>query len=343
MAAPWSQAPLPIAVLYSELHELSGADEHRGSRAGGFAAKLINGRRYWYHQRWVGGKRVQKLIGPESPELLLQIDEWRSDAKESRMETQRRSQIVRSLKAALQITTDPISGRIIARLAELGLFKAGAVLIGTHAFHTYGPMLGVRLGRSNLRTGDIDFAAVDQADSALRISFAEAVQSANSAFFVVPARPGSRISTALKQKGGELRVELLTPLKSGRPWTPEIINSLRFGAQRAPFLDYLIENAVAATYLSGGGSRVRVPHPARFAWHKLIVAANRDVSSATKAMKDAAQANELFRALLSTRADDVRVAARAIGRHGRSYLRKARQGAIRLEPDIKDPVLRYLK
>ncbi len=169
------------------------------------------------------------------------------------------------------------------------------------------------------------------------------MQSADNAFFVVPARPGSRISTALKYRGGDVRVELLTPLRSGAAWTPEVIKSLKFGAQRVPYLDYLIEDTVEATYLIGEGVRVRVPHPARFAWHKLVVAANRDVSSHSKALKDIAQSNELFKALLGLRSDDVKKTARALTRRGERYLRKARQGAARLEQSVKELVLQRLK
>ncbi|HMK68047.1 MAG TPA: hypothetical protein VK433_05830, partial [Stellaceae bacterium] len=53
---------LPIALLYSELHDLSGGDERKDRREGGFSVKTIKHRRYWYHQIWVGSKRIQKLL-----------------------------------------------------------------------------------------------------------------------------------------------------------------------------------------------------------------------------------------------------------------------------------------
>jgi hypothetical protein len=334
---------LPITLLYSELHDLSAADEHRERMEGSFSVKRINDRRYWYHQFWVGHKRVQKAIGLESPEVLDHINAWKTQAKAWRADNRRRAQIVRSLKAALGMTTDLITGRVIARLSELGVFKVGAVLIGTHAYITYGPMLGVRLAQSNLRTGDIDFGAVDVAATDVQVSFSDAVQSADNAFFVVPARPGSRISTALKYQGGEARVELLTPLRKGRAWTPEVISSLKFGAQRAPYLDYLIEDTVDATYLIGEGVRVRVPHPARFAWHKLIVASNREVASHSKALKDLAQSSELFRVLLDARPKEVRQAAHRLLRYGGAYVKRARQSAAKLDPALKKEILGHLK
>jgi hypothetical protein len=336
------QLALPISLLYSELHDLSALDERQKRREGSFSVKRISGHRYWYSQIWVGDRRIQKALGRESEELLGQIEAWRKEAREWRAQNRRRAQLVRSLKAALGMTTDRVTGSVIARLSELGVFKSGAVLIGTHAFATYGPMLGARLAQSNLRTGDIDVGAVDVAAGDVAVSFADAVQSADNAFFIVPARPGSRISTALAYRGGEVRVELLTPLRHGRPWTPEVISSLKFGAQRVPYLDYLIEDPVEATYLVGAGVRVRVPHPARFAWHKLIVSANRSAASRTKALKDAAQSGALFKALLAGGEREVKAAAVDLVRRGRTYVKKVREGSERLDRVIQQRVVRLL-
>ncbi|MBI3515054.1 MAG: hypothetical protein HY060_13475, partial [Proteobacteria bacterium] len=164
-------------------------------------------------------------------------------------------------------------------------------------------------------------------DESIEISFAAAVQAADDAFFVVPPRPGSRLSTALKQKGGEARVELLTTLPSGRPWQPRLVRTLGFGAQQAPYLDYLIEDPVEATYLHADGIHVVVPDPARFAFHKLIVAADRRSSEQTKVAKDLAQAAELWRVLSDVRPADLKAARKALTRAGRTYIAKARQGA----------------
>ncbi len=336
------EVSLPIAALYSELHDLSADDdEHR--REGGYSVKRIRGHRYWYHQIWVGSRRVQKAVGRETPELLEKISVWRAEAERWRAQMRRRKQLVRSLKAALSMTTDPLTGKVIERLSELRVFSSGAILIGTHAYSTYGPMLGVRTARANLRTSDIDFGAVNVATEDVQVSFADAVQSVDNAFFIVPSRPGSRISTALKYRGGSARVELLTPLGNGKPWQPEVIKSLQFGAQRTPYLDYLIEESVEATYLFGAGVRVSVPHPARYAWHKLIVAANRDASAQTKALKDVAQANELLKALLISRTNDVKRSAKTLIKHGSAYVRKARASASKLDDDLKRTALEFLE
>lgn len=46
---------------------------------------------------------------------------------------------------------------MIRRLLDYGFFKAGGVLVGTHAFLAYGNLLGVVWGDAS-RTQDVDFA-----------------------------------------------------------------------------------------------------------------------------------------------------------------------------------------
>jgi hypothetical protein len=160
---------------------------------------------------------------------------------------------------------------------------------------------------------------------------------------VVPPRPGATISTALKYKGGEARVELLTPLRSGTEWEPTLIKSLAFGAQKAPFLDYLIEEPIEATYLAEDGIRVRVPHPARFALHKLIVAENRPAGSQTKSVKDKTQATELILALDELRTTDLESAAKRLVAYGPKYVEKAIRAARTLGSPVRDRVLSLIK
>ncbi|HVO14175.1 MAG TPA: GSU2403 family nucleotidyltransferase fold protein [Alphaproteobacteria bacterium] len=324
-----------VATLYAELHDLTAMDASTERGRGSFVAKTIHGKRYWYSQKWVGKKRVQRSLGPETPELVDRIARLKQQLRDRRIEASRRRELCRALRAALNMTTDALSGAVIRQIADAGIFGAGAVLIGTHAFMTYPAMLGHRFARSATRTSDIDFAAVDVAAAEAAVSFSEAVRAVHDEFFVVPPRPGSRISTALKYRGAEARVELLTPLSTGRPWTPKVIASMAFGAQQVPFLDYLIEKPVPATYLFDDGVRVTVPDPARFALHKLIVAENRDISARAKAAKDVDQAAQLIATLSDIDGRTLDKAARALAAAGSSYLTKARRGAARLPEDVK--------
>ena len=77
-------------------------------------------------------------------------------------------------------------------------------------------------------------------------------------------------------------------------------------------LDYLIEESVDAAAVVGNGIRVNVPLPARFAFHKLWVAAERPVSESAKARKDVRQAVALLEVLASDRPGDVSAALAAL-------------------------------
>lgn len=324
-----------VATLYAELHDLTALDTSTERGRGSFVAKTISGKRYWYHQRWAGKKRLQRSLGPESPELLDQIAEWKERLRTLRVEAGRRREICRALRAALSISTDRLSGAVIRELADAGAFSAGAVLIGTHAFMTYSAMLGRRFGQALTITGDVDLGVVDVATKDPAVPFAQAVQSAHKEFFVVPPRPGSRISTALKYRGGEARVELLTPLVKGNPWVPKVVTTMAFGAQQVPFLDYLVKKPIPATYLFDDGIRIVVPDPARYALHKLIVAANRNISAQAKAAKDIDQAAQLILALSEIDSRTLSSANRSLAAFGPAYVKKARAGAVRLPEEIR--------
>jgi len=328
--------PLTIATLYAELHDLSEDDRPGQSKEGSYSRKRIGGKDYWYFQKWRGEKRVQKSLGPETAELLAQISSQRIKNKAWRISRRRRQELCRLLRHALRMKADQKIGKVIQQLAEGGAFAAGATLVGTHAYTTYAAMLGRRLSVSNIQTTDIDFAAVNLAASDAAVSFSEIVQRTDKAFFEVPARPGETVSTKLKYSGDETRVELLTPKATGdKEWKPKVLSNLRFGALVVPYLDYLIENPIEATYLYGDGVRVIVPHPARYALHKLIVAANRCSGSEAKALKDLAQASELIPVLAEDRAEDYVEAASALVKCGANYVEMAEKGAKRLDAPIR--------
>jgi len=329
---------LPVATLYAELHDRSELDQPGSRREGGFAAKRIAGRIYWYRQIWLGPVRQQKAIGPETPELLSWIAQEREKTAAWQQQRKRRQELCRALKAGLGMKVEALFGRVIARLSDNGIFERGAILIGTHAYGCYGPMLGRRLPAQSLTTQDIDIAAGDTiavAAPEAATPFAKIIEDVDPAFFIVPARVGAVISHALKYKGGEVRVELLAPAEPGREWQPRLIQALAFGAQGVPYLDYLLNAPVRATYLHDDGISVMVPDPARFALHKLIVAANRDAGAQAKARKDIFQAAALIAILAEDRPDDLARAAASLREYPAAYLSLARKGARLLDDETR--------
>ncbi|MBM3524266.1 MAG: hypothetical protein FJX57_15030 [Alphaproteobacteria bacterium] len=317
-----TRLPLAVATLYAELRELVAQDS--GAPSPAFNRKIVAGRAYWYQQRWAGARRIQTYLGAETPEMLARIEAAKQGAPARRADLERRREICRALRHAMPAAVDRITGRVLQSLAEAGVFSAGAVVVGSVAFAIYPALLGRRFSAAIARTGDLDIAAVEIA-SGDPVAFADAVKSVDPRFFAVPPAPGRRIETSLKLRGGDFRVDLLTPaVRSGA--APRLLPNLGFGAQAVPFLDYLLDGAIEAVAAVDAGVPILVPDPSRFAFHKLIVAADRPTSAATKRRKDAAQAEELIEALSEEQPAELRAAARALASRGGTYLKRLRVG-----------------
>ena len=101
--------------------------------------------------------------------------------------------------------------------------------------------------------------------------------------------------------------------------------------QPLKFMEYLLENVgQAVVFCDEGSVVVNIPHPARYALHKLLVFGERSGSMLQKARKDLLQAAALLDYLKSVRARDVEEAwADLIGR-GRGWTTRARQGIVGL-------------
>ena len=143
----------------------------------------------------------------------------------------------------------------------------------------------------------------------------ELLRSVDKSFRPAPALNDSLGTTKFEARG-KLRVEFLTPNRGseelvGKPAKMPALG----GASAEPlrFLDFLIYEPVRTVVLYKGGIPVLVPNPARFAIHKLIVAARRLVGS-PKSGKDLGQSDQLIEALLATGRRDELVEALAEAR-----------------------------
>ena len=210
--------------------------------------------------------------------------------------------------------TDAPSAKVLSGLASAGVFRLGAVLVGTHAYIALGNVLGVRW-KSGLRTQDIDLAAartlhvvVPQTETDLPM----ALDALNMGFLPVPGLNPKSPQTSFKVRGQALRVDLLTPARGARDGRPVPIPRLKAAAQPLELLDYLLESPIAIPLVNGGATLVNVPDPARFALHKLIVSARRPVVEQTKAGKDRQQAAELIEVLYEDRRGDLSLAVAAL-------------------------------
>jgi hypothetical protein len=92
------------------------------------------------------------------------------------------------------------------------------------------------------------------------------------------------------------------------------------------FLDYLIENPVPAVALGRRPVLVRVPQPARYAVHKLIVSQERDKKFALKTQKDLEQSFDLQKALETLHPESLAEAFEEVRRKGPGWRKRVKAG-----------------
>jgi hypothetical protein len=282
---------------------------------------------------------VQRYLGPDSGALRQQLGEFeerRRDLAGERSSIARLSAMLIRGGAARE-ETGP--ARVLGLLSDLGFFRRGAVVVGTQAFRCYGNLLGLAIAPANLRTQDIDVA------QSVEIAIASAdepppqVENAMGGlgFLPVPGLDPREPSTSFKMRGRDLRVDFLVPAGRRRSEKPVAIPSLGIAAQPLPFLEYLIDNPIAAMVLAARPVLVRTPLPGRFALHKLWTGERRGTAQAAKSGKDRLQAQALLAALIEDRPDEIVEAWQALADRPAAK-RTIRRALAKLDTRVAEPV-----
>jgi hypothetical protein len=301
--------PLVAQTTYAEIIELCAHADFDAAFPpnGSFVATTVKGRRYWYYQsgsRDESGRQHKKYVGPDNEHTALIIT--RHGAIKSSYRDRRT--IVAALKRYGLPSPPDETGKTLRGLADQGIFRLRACVIGTVAYQTYAGLLGVKLPAPAMQTGDLGLAqsrAISVAvarDEQTQI-FLDLLQGIDPTFRAVPSIHGANVA-ANYINGAHYRVEILTDNRGPDSDDPILLPALRTHAQPLRFLDYLLYEAVPAVVLWDGGVLVNVPRPERYAVHKLIVAQRR-TATAAKRPKDLLQASALFDALAERRRSDL--------------------------------------
>jgi hypothetical protein len=342
--------PLETQTLYAELLEhLIGVRGQRsiGELTGSFAEKTIKNERYLYWQAsQPGGKTKQFYLGRRTAALDQMVRRLERQHALIAPDLERVDRLAAQLRAGGANTADQASARVVRALGESGLFDAGAVLVGTHAFAVLGNVLGVRWSSGSLRTQDVDLAGSRDADIDVAVPDADAdvpsiLEGLQMGFLPVPPLDPKHPSTSFKVRGQAVRVDLLCP-KRGASDDPVFIRRFNAAAQPLAYLDYLLQMPERALLIDGGATLVNVPSPARFAFHKLLVASLRPAAFQTKAEKDIIQAAQVLEALVDSRPGDLAPAWEALSAHSS---RRAQAGLTQLArrvPEVHGRVRRLL-
>lgn len=284
-----------LTLLFAELASSAARQTEAFLGSPGSLAERINdtGTRYWVHRYSdAAGRRQEAYLGKsDDPAVTART----TDLRERIIAANSAITSVRLLARSGFATVDRKAYATLASLHNHGLFHAGALLIGSHAYGALLNSLGVRAAAYS--TEDIDIARRTQLALSGLPTFIDMLRETGLEFFPVPALHRSAPSTSFAERGGSrLRVDLLVPSPDdGYPTVR--IPELGAHAKGLPYLAYLLGTSQEIPLLSPHGIvTVRVPAPERLAAHKLIVSQLRDRASA-KPEKDLRQAATLIEVL----------------------------------------------
>jgi hypothetical protein len=337
-------------TLYAQLFELALA--HELELIGGFAtglavARTVRGRAYLYWQiRDLSGRLRQIYLGPEADPKARELREALAAYKE------RRASIVQDLQrltAAYVASGGPRHlgphFRVVDALARAGVFRAGVVLVGSHAFVSIGAALGVSWSAEDAATADVDLCRDEFVTVALTesdpIDVPGVLHKIDPTFFLVPELDLKSPSTSIASRKAGVKVDLLTTAKTPRDDRPRKVASLGLAAQPLRYMDYLARDDVQrGLFLGPHAVIVNVPDAGRYALHKLAIAERRGHGAASiKAQKDRRQAAALIDVLAEAQPGVLDAAARAVRQHhDRGLLKDIRRSLLRLPPGPREVV-----
>lgn len=329
MAALYTRHPLPMATLFGTLdgQVRAGAPVFAGTAGAVVERSNAQGFRY-YARRYYDGDGKQREVyvagsvgNAEADAAAERLRGWVAEVKDMTAE-------LRLLGREGFQFADARSYATLASLHLHGLFLAGAVLVGSHAFGVLLNQMGILAGA--YATEDIDIArrealALPSTDK----SFLDMLRDSGIPFVEVPQLDVREPATSFKQRGrSRFHVDLLVPSRNDSfPVVP--VPELRAHATGLPYLAYLLGATRFATLLAREGAcPVRVPRPERFALHKLLVA---QLRGGAKANKDRFQAGVLLAALGEDQPGALEDAYAALPRSVRTRVRKALRA---MEPEL---------
>lgn len=263
------------------------------SLPGAFHSRVIKNKSYVYFgYRDSDGLGRMVYVGPDDDRVRALVEKFNEEKNYKNM-----SALVQSAQILGCQGMDAKHFRITQQLANYGFFKAGGILVGTHAFLAMGNMLGVKWASGN-KTFDVDFAHAGKnisvaLPSDMNISVHDALTSLEMGLLPIRQLSGVAGAQYRNPKDQELRVDFLT--SAGREKDNVTMNNLGLSLQPLKFMEFSLEGTTQAVVLGRNTAcLVNIPSPERFAIHKLIVYGERNPSDRVKSFKDIEQAAALI-------------------------------------------------
>ena len=261
---------------------------------GSFNKKVVAGRPYWYYQsRDLSGSMRQTYLGPDNERLITLIAQRASALNNTPKKT---SKALADHAIALGCEgIIPAHHRVISKLSSEGFFRAGGLLIGTHAFLAAGNMLGVKWG-SGEQTVDLDYEHAGKKlglalPSTARLDLHDAISALQMGFVPSNSLDGLLGGSWVNPKDPAFRLDFITAMdRTNRALVK--IESFNAQFQALRYVEFSLEGVTQTVLFSRIGlpCLVSIPDPARMAVHKLIVSGIRSSTFTAKSTKDLAQA-----------------------------------------------------
>jgi hypothetical protein len=312
-----------LTLLFSELEATATEQPDAFLGTPGNLTRRTNdsGTEFWVHRYSdAAGQRQETYLGTnEDQAVSAHLARLRKRMEEANATIGR----VRVLARAGFATVDRKTYSVLASLHNHGLFRAGAVLIGSHAFGALLNSLGVKA--VPYATEDVDIARPEALALPELPAFIDMLRQTGIEFFEVPALHRRQQPTSFKEGGrSRLTVDLLVP-SPGEGYSTVPVPELKAHAKGLPYLRYLLSDSQEVPVLSPHGVvLVRVPVPERYAIHKLVVSQLRRQTN-NKSAKDLSQAAILIEALVERFPGAVEDALVAVPRSAAKHVR----GAVR--------------
>ena len=355
MARPIATLGLALQTVFADLiqRNLDATFESQFPVSGRFVRRHRGEHGYWYFE-WPERNDAGHLINrsryvgrASDAEITARVEHF-GTLKTNALERRRTVAVLRS--AGLP-TPPRFIGEVLEALADAGVFRLRATLVGTVAFQTYAGLLGVRLPVAAAVTADADIAQFhlisicvdDTSGKSSRRSIDPILKVLGKVdrTFSAMAHTGNKAQAAAFMNASGFKVEFLTPNRGSddHMGKPTLMPALG-GAAAEPlrFMDFLIYGALRSVLLHGRGVLVNVPAPERYAVHKTMLSVLRqDRNGAGKSTKDAQQAGILIEAMAhERRLADVGAVWIEAWEHGPRWRDLLAAGRLRLSPEQQE-------
>jgi hypothetical protein len=209
---------------------------------------------------------------------------------------------------------------VLRRLDQSGILKH-VILVGSWCGLFYKEYLQGTAYRPLLKTRDLDLLIPRPSDIKTRIDIPQLLKDLG---FVVGF---SGLEGYVRLEHPQLIVEFLVPEKSRATTTPYPLPKLGINAQSLRFLEFLSKDTLVVEVQD---VKITLPHPARFALHKLIISQRR--TKGEKSQKDIDAAVSILRALNQKGlTEEVQKAFNEMPSRWKNMVKKAIQKIDRLE------------